>query len=154
VFPRRPLLPSAAGALVGLAVLVVGCADGDPDPAAEPLAPAVATELAEAADQLAERVAADAPCEALEQADLLDARVLEGTEDGTVPVGIALEVQTVTAELRDQLACDEPEEAAEPEDEPEPAAGSSADEERGDADSGNPGKGKGQDKGKGKGRGR
>jgi hypothetical protein len=152
VSPRHPLLPSAAGALVGLAVLAVGCADSDPVPAADPLAPAVAAELAETADLLAERVAADAPCEALEQADRLDARATEGAMDDTVPVGIAQEIQAVTAELRLQLTCDELEDAAEDEDEPEPAARPSADEEQGDAGSGKPGKGKGQDKGKGRGR--
>jgi hypothetical protein len=163
--PLRSSSPAAGVAV--LALLVGACSGGVSDDQAGDQPPAAAVDatlvavLADGADRLAARVAADEPCEALEEAELLYARSREGADDGRVPEEVAREVEDVVTELSLDLTCE-----PEPEDEPETAttqssSGSSGSTSSGSTSSGSSGggnsgggnenKGKGNNSGGGKG---
>jgi hypothetical protein len=123
----------AAGVAV-LALLVGGCSGGgsvdqtgeqeEQEPVATVDATLVAV-LADGADRLAERVAADEHCEALEEADLLYTRSREGAEDDRVPEEVAREIEDVVTELSHGLSC-EPEDDEPGDDDPETTTQSSS----------------------------
>jgi hypothetical protein len=165
VITLRSPLPSAAG-LVGVALLAVACGGDGGETATAELDPAVAAELADHADLVADRLGAGDHCDALEEAEALHARIRAGAEDGTIPAAVAREAEDVATDLTGQVSCDEDAGADDEEDgdegaddeqaetEPIPAQDDQGNRGDGGNDRDHPGKGKGNDNGKGKGRGR
>lgn len=112
-----------------------GCS---PDPSGTPLDPATGAVLADAADRLADALAADDPCRALLEADALRERALRALEQGEAPDSVVVETARVVDATTAGLTCDADDEAGQDaedtadEDEDDPA--DDADDADDDAD--------------------
>ncbi len=109
-------------AACAFAIATVAC--GGPQTALDATEAAV---LADRADRLADRLAADEACLALEEADALVARAERGVADGTVPDHVAAEIEAVAADVSGDLTCD-------PEPVTDPGADGASDDPEADTD--------------------
>jgi hypothetical protein len=145
-----------ARALAGLAAFVslalVACGGGEPEPErrSEPprIPSAVANELAERSDAVADKIDAGDICGAARDADALEDRVETLIAAGEIPRRYRKELQSEAIWLRDEVNCPQP---APPPQEDEKEDEEEKKEEKTEDD--NKGKGKGNGNGEGEGNG-
>lgn len=141
--PRWLAAPLAA---LACAAALAGCGGGEPEPErrAEPpkIPGALADELAQRSDAVAEKLEAGDVCGAALEADALEDRVEALIAAGDIPRRYRQELRSEAVWLQDNVNCPDP---------PAPPAPPAPAEDEDEADEDDKGKGKGTGKGKGKG---